>query len=46
METNGFGLISEGHGKKKDIHGNERMFLYLVLRNIINGRSVLESAEK
>ena len=38
-------LISEGHGKRK-IHGNEIMLCCFILRNIINYRSVLESADK
>ena len=38
-------LVSKGHGKK-NVHRNEIMFCCLILRNIINVRSVLESAEK
>ena len=39
-------LVSEGHGNIKKIHGNERILCCLVLRNIINGRSVLETSDK
>ena len=38
-------LVSKGHGEKY-ININDRMFRYLILRNIINGRSVLDSSEK
>ena len=38
-------MVSEGHGKKY-IHKNERMLHFLILRNIINVRSVLDTAEK
>ena len=44
-EMNKVGLVSEGHGKK-NIHRNEIMFRCSILRNILNGRSVLEIAYK
>ena len=31
---------------RKNIHRNERIFHFLILKNIINGRNVLGSAEK
>ena len=45
VEMNKVELVSKGHGKK-NINRNDRMFRYLILRNIINGRSVLDSSEK
>ena len=42
---NRIGLVSEVCGNK-NTHINERMFCCLILRNIINGRTVVESAEK
>ena len=45
VEMNKIELVSKGHGKK-DIHINEIMFRFLILRNIINDKSVLESAKK
>ena len=38
-------LIYEGHGKKY-IHINEKIFHCVIVINIINGRIVLDSAEK
>ena len=45
VEMNRIGLVSEVCGNK-NTHINERMFCCLILRNIINGRTVVESAEK
>ena len=45
VEMNKYGLVSEGHGKK-NIHKNERMVRCLILRNIKNCRSVVDSAKK
>ena len=45
MEIHKVELVSEGHGKKNK-HINERMFRCLILVNIINGRCMLDSAEK
>ena len=45
MEKDKVELVFEGHGTK-NMHKNEIIFLFLILRNIINGRSVLESADK
>ena len=44
VEMNIVELVSERHGKQS--HKNERMFCCLILRNIINGRGVLESVYK
>ena len=38
-------LVSEGH-VKKNIHGNEIIICCLILINIVNGRSMFESADK
>ena len=39
-------LISESRSKEKEIHGDERIFCYFIFRNVINGRSVLDIADK
>ena len=45
VEINKVGLVYE-ENCKKNIHRNEIVFRCFILRNIINNRSVLDSAEK
>ena len=44
VEINKVELIPEGHGKK-NVNKNKRMFRCLILKMIINSRSVFKSAE-
>ena len=43
LKVDKFELVSEGHGTKIYMHRNDKMFHILLLGNIINGRSVLDS---